>query len=82
MSLIKLSEAGKNLIIPGQGELWLVTPRLGTGKSITFFTVQPPPHWVKSGNNLGGGHTGRERAPPPPHFSEASEVVSMNIYFR
>jgi hypothetical protein len=32
MSLTKLSLAGKNLIIPGQGEFGL-----GTGKSITFF---------------------------------------------
>jgi hypothetical protein len=35
MSLTKLSLAGNNFIIPGQGEL----SRLGTGKSITFFTV-------------------------------------------
>jgi len=39
MSLTKLSLTGKKLIIPGQGELWSVTPRLGTGKSINFFTV-------------------------------------------
>jgi hypothetical protein len=31
----KLSLGGNNFIIPAQGE-WLVTSRLGTGKSITF----------------------------------------------
>jgi hypothetical protein len=36
MSLNKLSLAENNLIIPGQG-VWLVTYRLETGKSITFF---------------------------------------------
>jgi hypothetical protein len=39
MSLTKLSPAWKNLIIPGQEKFWLVTSRLGTGKSLTFFTV-------------------------------------------
>jgi hypothetical protein len=38
MSLTKLSLAGKNFIISGQGD-WLVTSRLGTGKSLIFFTV-------------------------------------------
>ncbi len=42
MSLTKLSLslAGKNLIIPDQGEFGSVTSRLGTGKWLTFFTVQ------------------------------------------
>jgi hypothetical protein len=35
MSLTKLSLAGNNKIIHGQG----VTSRLGSGKSLTFFTV-------------------------------------------
>ncbi len=35
MSLTKLSPAGNNLIIPGRGEFGL-----GTGKSLTFFTVR------------------------------------------
>ncbi len=35
MSLTKLSLAGKNEIIPGQGKL--VTSRLGTGKRLTIF---------------------------------------------
>jgi hypothetical protein len=39
MLLPKLSLAGNNLIIPGQGEFWLVTSRQGTGKKITFFIV-------------------------------------------
>ncbi len=40
MSLAKLSLAGKNLIILGQGEFMVSdTPPMGTGKSITFFTV-------------------------------------------
>ncbi len=42
MSLTKLSLAGNNLIIPAAsrpGRVWLVTSRLGTGKTITFFTV-------------------------------------------
>jgi hypothetical protein len=38
MSLTKLSLAGNNLMIPGK-RVWLVTSRLGTGKSVTFFTV-------------------------------------------
>jgi hypothetical protein len=37
MSLTKLSQDKKNLIIPCQGEVGLVTSRLGTGKSLTFF---------------------------------------------
>jgi hypothetical protein len=37
MSLTKLSLAGNNLIFPRQGEFWLVTSWLGTGKSLTFF---------------------------------------------
>ncbi len=43
MSLTKFSLAGNNLIIPGQRELVrLVTSRLGTGKSLTFFTATAP----------------------------------------
>jgi hypothetical protein len=37
MSLTKLSLAGNNLIFPARERVWLVTPRLGTGKSLTFF---------------------------------------------
>jgi hypothetical protein len=37
LSLTKLFVAENNLIIPGQGEVWLVTSGLGTGKSLTFF---------------------------------------------
>ena len=37
MSLTKLSLAGNNKIILAQGEVWLVTSRLGTGISLTFF---------------------------------------------
>ncbi len=40
MSLTKVSLAGNNLIIPGQGEFDLLTSRLGMGKSLTCFTVQ------------------------------------------
>ncbi len=40
MSLTKISLAGNNHIFPSQGEFaWLVTSWLGTGKSLTFFTV-------------------------------------------
>jgi hypothetical protein len=37
MSLIKLSLAGNNLIIPGQGEFGIASSRLRTGKTIIFF---------------------------------------------
>jgi hypothetical protein len=37
ISLTNLSLARNNLIIPGQGEVGIVTSRLGTGKSLTFF---------------------------------------------
>jgi hypothetical protein len=44
MSLAKLSLAGDNLIIDNEnysqpGRVWLVPSRLGTGKSLTFFSV-------------------------------------------
>jgi hypothetical protein len=50
MIFTKLALGGNILIIPRQGEFWLVTSRLGTGKSVTFFlqcilnvaTVGPP----------------------------------------
>jgi hypothetical protein len=37
MSLTKLSLDWNNLIMPVQGEFWLATSRLGTGKWQTFF---------------------------------------------
>jgi hypothetical protein len=39
MSLTKLSQAGNNLIIPGQGQVgyWLVTSRLGYRKNGNLF---------------------------------------------
>jgi hypothetical protein len=37
LSLTKLFVAENNLIIPGQGEVCLVTSELGTGKLLTFF---------------------------------------------
>jgi hypothetical protein len=37
ISLIKLSLAGKNLIIPRHGIVWLVTSRPGTGKNHQLF---------------------------------------------
>ncbi len=40
MSLTILSLVGNNLIITRPGRVWLVTSPLGTGKMITFFTVQ------------------------------------------
>ncbi len=46
VSPTKLSLAGYKLIITGQGRVWLVTSRLGTGKSLTFFTVYQPPSFV------------------------------------
>ncbi len=39
MSLTKLSLDGNNLIMFCPGRVWSVTSRLGTGKSLTFFTV-------------------------------------------
>jgi hypothetical protein len=42
MSLTKLSLAENNLIIRSRG-VWLVTSRLATGKSLTFFTVHLRP---------------------------------------
>jgi hypothetical protein len=39
MSLTKLSLAGKKFNYSRPGKVWLVTSRLETGKSITFFTV-------------------------------------------
>ncbi len=43
MSLTKLFLVGNNLIIPGQGEFWLVTSCLGLGNKLTFFhSVLPP----------------------------------------
>jgi hypothetical protein len=39
MSLTKLSLAGKNFIIPPSVRVLLLASRLGTGKSLTFFTV-------------------------------------------
>jgi hypothetical protein len=41
MSLTKLSLAGNNLIIPGQGELVSDIPA-GTGKLIAFYSVCSP----------------------------------------
>jgi hypothetical protein len=37
MSLTKLSLAGNILIIPGNGAVWFVTSRLGTGNSVNLF---------------------------------------------
>jgi hypothetical protein len=39
MSLTKLSLAGNNLINNSPGRVWLVTSRLGTEKSTTFFKM-------------------------------------------
>jgi len=39
MSLTKLSLAGNNLIVPGQGEFGKWHPRLGREKLLTFFTI-------------------------------------------
>ncbi len=41
MSLTKLSLEGNNLTIFLARESWLVTSRLGTVKSLAFFTVYP-----------------------------------------
>jgi hypothetical protein len=49
MSVTKLSLAGKNSIISGQGRVWPVTPRLGTGKSLTFFYSVCPIHGRRIG---------------------------------
>jgi hypothetical protein len=37
MSLTKLSLGGNNKIFSHLGKVWLVTSRLGMGKSVTFF---------------------------------------------
>ncbi len=39
MSITKLSLARNNKIFSRTGRVWLVTSRLGTGKSLHFFTV-------------------------------------------
>jgi hypothetical protein len=60
MSLTKLSQAGNNLFSPIQRESgWLVTSRLGTGKSLNIFTVQnkiPPFSYlcIAGGGPVGG----------------------------
>ncbi len=51
ISLIKLSLAGKNLIIPRHGRVWFVTSRPGTGKSLAFFTVY---YRIVTGGDLEG----------------------------
>ncbi len=43
MSLTKNSLAGNNFIIPRHRGVWLATSRLGTGKSLPFFTVYSRP---------------------------------------
>jgi hypothetical protein len=59
MSLTKLFLGGNNLIISRPGRVWSVTSRQGTGKPLTFFTVQHESGWhsvddillsTKSGN--------------------------------
>jgi hypothetical protein len=44
MSLTKLSLDEKLLNYPRPGKVWLVSSRLGTGKTIPFFTVYLLPH--------------------------------------
>jgi hypothetical protein len=34
------SRDGTNITLPAPGRVWLLTYRLGTGKTIAFFTVQ------------------------------------------
>jgi hypothetical protein len=54
MSLTKLSQAGNHLFILVERESgWLMTSRLGTGKSLNIFTVQNkiPPLKVHKNEN-------------------------------
>jgi hypothetical protein len=47
ISLTKVSLAGNTFIIPGQGEFWLVTSWLETGKSLTFiYSAVPIPTFM------------------------------------
>ncbi len=83
MSLTKLSLARNNKIIPGQGE-WLVTSRLGTGKSLTFFYSDslyvPPAERVFSFRvkKCGGLNPNLYPAPttPPPQPTGKQSIIS------
>ncbi len=70
MSLTKLSLAGNNLIISGQGEFGyrlIVTSRLGTGNWLTFFTVyrQSPSCHLKAWSPFGWLRWLQATKPPP-----------------